>query len=151
MKEMVSGLLDGLLFQLTREPVLTGRLARERLGTEWGRGVAEVGRKWRALKHRGDVDWTSMCHLALAWPGASEVRHRPQGVKVVWPVCGIHCTRLRALLAPLLSESFSLHPFLWPWTWRGGKVGFPFCILCLSHHLWETFVRGQEHWVHYSS
>lgn len=27
---------------------------------------AEVGRKWRTLKHRGDVDWTSMCHLALA-------------------------------------------------------------------------------------
>lgn len=66
MKEMVSGLLDGLLFQLTREPVLTGRLARERLETEWSRGVAEVGRKWRTLKHRGDVDWTSMCHLALA-------------------------------------------------------------------------------------
>lgn len=38
MKEMVSGLLDGLLFQLTREPVLTGRLARER---EWGQSGVE--------------------------------------------------------------------------------------------------------------
>ena len=26
--------------------------------------------------------------------------------------------------------SFSLHPFLWPLTWRGGEVRFPFWVLC---------------------
>lgn len=47
------------LFQLTWEPVVIEGLVREREAVDRvGPRVSEVGRKWRTLKHRGDVDCT---------------------------------------------------------------------------------------------
>lgn len=123
---------------------------RERLETV-GFGVSRGGKKVEDPKTQR---WCGL-NLSLAssvlmwngmslwpWPGLELLNwpHRPQGVKVVWPVCGIHCTLLLgSALSPAGSlcclGTCSLLPFLWPLTWRGEEARFPFWVLwlCVCH------------------
>lgn len=94
------------------------------------------------------------------WPGLELLSwsHRPQGVKVAWPVCVMYCVPL------LVSAEFrwtlccqgtcSLHPF--PLALGLERMGswvsvLGFVRVCLSDHLWETFVLRQNNDQHHNS